>query len=430
MLDRSLLTACLAAFLTAYLSPAYAVALRPGKVTDATVCDLAPNTIGFLGGSLLIPAAAAKRDQVDAYFRLSASFVAQKCADGQILILQGMSDLAVAAESLVQLANSACAVATVVRSEVSIPFLGGSEPGFELRCPITKRNALGAHLGELEPDDAAVVRLTLGAGALLHRVSDGGWRLDGPQLHAVDLDAPLAGGLVEDGPEALVDLLAGREGGLEVHAADDVAQRRHGELLDGLDVVLGLVGRANGIDHLEVDDRVDAHHQVVLGDHALRREGHNHLAHIHGVADQVDEGHQQVEAGGEGALVAAEALDDAPAKSKACTDAGKEEISILGYDTQDEATAAVTLGRADALSADSPVTQYAVAQSKGKLQIAGDVYDIFLYGMPVPQGSAMGTALQAALIELQADGTYSEILSKWGVEGGAITDITINGAQS
>ena len=42
----------------------------------------------------------------------------------------------------------------------------------------------------------------------------------------------------------------------------------------------------------------------------------------------------------------------------------------------------------------------------------------------------MGTALQAALIELQADGTYSEILSKWNVEGGAITDITINGAQS
>jgi hypothetical protein len=153
MLDRSLLTACLAAFLTAYLSPAYAVALRPGKVTDATVCDLAPNTIGFLGGSLLIPAAAAKRDQVDAYFRLSASFVAQKCSDGQILILQGMSDLAVAAESLVQLANSSCAVATVVRSEVSIPFLGGSEPGFELRCPITKRNALGAHLGELERAD-------------------------------------------------------------------------------------------------------------------------------------------------------------------------------------------------------------------------------------------------------------------------------------
>jgi polar amino acid transport system substrate-binding protein len=125
-----------------------------------------------------------------------------------------------------------------------------------------------------------------------------------------------------------------------------------------------------------------------------------------------------------------EALDDAPAKSKACTDAGKPEITILGYDTQDEATAAVTLGRADALSADSPVTQYAVAQSKGKLQLAGDVYDIFLYGIPVPKGSALGPALQAALKELQADGTYTDILTKWGVDGGAITDITINGAQS
>jgi hypothetical protein len=40
--------------------------------------------------------------------------------------------------------------------------------------------------------------LALGAGALLHGVADGGRRLDRAQLDAVDLDAPLAGGLVED----------------------------------------------------------------------------------------------------------------------------------------------------------------------------------------------------------------------------------------
>ena len=61
-----------------------------------------------------------------------------------------MSDLAVAVESMIQLANSACAVAAVIRSEISIPFLGNSEPGFELRCPISKRDALAAHLAELE----------------------------------------------------------------------------------------------------------------------------------------------------------------------------------------------------------------------------------------------------------------------------------------
>jgi len=125
-----------------------------------------------------------------------------------------------------------------------------------------------------------------------------------------------------------------------------------------------------------------------------------------------------------------EALDDAPAKSKACTDAGKPEINILGYDTQDEATAAVLLGRADALSADSPVTEYAVKQSNGKLQTVGDVYDVFLYGIPVQKGSSLGPAMQAALKQLQADGTYASILSKWGVDGGSINDMTINGAQS
>lgn len=167
MLDRSgLLAACFASLLTVFLCPSQAVALRPGKATDATVCDLTPNTTGFLGGSLLIPAGAAKRDQVDAYFRLSGSFVAQKCSDGQILIVQGMSDLAVAVESMIQLANSACAVAAVIRSEVSIPFLGNSEPGFELRCPISKRDALAAHLAELErtdPMDSLKARLQAAA---------------------------------------------------------------------------------------------------------------------------------------------------------------------------------------------------------------------------------------------------------------------------
>lgn len=124
-----------------------------------------------------------------------------------------------------------------------------------------------------------------------------------------------------------------------------------------------------------------------------------------------------------------EALDDGPAKSDACVAAGKKKIDILGYDTQDDATAAVALGRADALSADSPVTQYAVSKSEGKLETSGDVYSVFLYGMPIAKDNGtMGEALQASLQSLMDDGTYSEILSKWGVEQGAIPSIDINGA--
>jgi len=125
-----------------------------------------------------------------------------------------------------------------------------------------------------------------------------------------------------------------------------------------------------------------------------------------------------------------EALDDGPATSKACTDAGKAEISLLGYDAQDDATAAVSLGRADAMSADSPVTQYAVKQSNGKLQTSGDVYSVFLYGMPIAKNNGtLGQALAAALTALQKDGTYTAILTKWGVEKGAIDAININGAK-
>ena len=51
-----------------------------------------------------------------------------------------------------------------------------------------------------------------------------------------------------------------------------------------------------------------------------------------------------------------EETDELPAKSKACTDAGKPAIQIVSFDGQDAATNAVVLGQADAMSADSPVT--------------------------------------------------------------------------
>lgn len=125
-----------------------------------------------------------------------------------------------------------------------------------------------------------------------------------------------------------------------------------------------------------------------------------------------------------------EALDDGPAKSKACTDAGKKAIELLGFDTQDDATASVALGRADAMSADSPVTQYAVKQSNGKLELSGVPYSVFLYGMPIAKDrGTLGQALMTALQALEDDGTYTAILSKWGVEAGAINPIGINGAD-
>lgn len=124
-----------------------------------------------------------------------------------------------------------------------------------------------------------------------------------------------------------------------------------------------------------------------------------------------------------------EETDELPAKSKECTDAGKAPISILKFEKQDEATTAVALGRADAMSADSPITQYAVAQQKDKIELAGDAFEVAPYGVAVKKGSKLAKAVQAALQSMLDDGSYLEILKKSGVESGAISEITINAAS-
>ncbi|MBC7441237.1 MAG: ABC transporter substrate-binding protein [Ramlibacter sp.] len=125
-----------------------------------------------------------------------------------------------------------------------------------------------------------------------------------------------------------------------------------------------------------------------------------------------------------------EDTDEVPAKSDACVAAGKPPIEKLKYDTQDQATNAVVLGQADALSADSPVTLYAIEQTKGKLQKAGETFDVAPYGIVVAKGSELAKAVQAALQSMVDDGTYMEILDKWGVADGAIDTITINSASN
>jgi polar amino acid transport system substrate-binding protein len=125
-----------------------------------------------------------------------------------------------------------------------------------------------------------------------------------------------------------------------------------------------------------------------------------------------------------------EEVDELPAKSKACTDAGKPAIEILKFDGQDAATNAVILGQADAMSADSPVTAYAIKQSNGKLEAAGEIADAAPYGWPVKKGSPLAQSLQKALEHLIESGDYKTIATNWGVETGMIDKPVVNGATS
>ncbi len=122
--------------------------------------------------------------------------------------------------------------------------------------------------------------------------------------------------------------------------------------------------------------------------------------------------------------------DELPARSKKCTDAGQPAIEIVPFDSQDAATNAVVLGQADAMSADSPVTLYAIKQTNGKLEQAGETFDSAPYGWPVEKGSPLAQSLLQALEHLIESGKYKEIAANWGLEEGMIDKPVINGVVS
>jgi polar amino acid transport system substrate-binding protein len=125
-----------------------------------------------------------------------------------------------------------------------------------------------------------------------------------------------------------------------------------------------------------------------------------------------------------------EQLQELPALNKACRKAGKKPIKVLSYTSQDDATNAVVLGKADAMTADSPVTAYAIKQSGGKLQQAGNIIEAAPYGWPIKKGSSLVKAMQKAVQSLMDNGTYDQICKKWGVQSGEIKTAAVNGAKS
>lgn len=122
--------------------------------------------------------------------------------------------------------------------------------------------------------------------------------------------------------------------------------------------------------------------------------------------------------------------EEATEQSKKCTKASKKAVTVLVYPNQNEANLAISSGRAEIGMADSPVAAYQVKQSSGAFKLVGETYGAAPYGLAIPKGSGMTTPVLAALKAVIANGSYMQILTKWGVQAGAITTPVINGAKS
>jgi polar amino acid transport system substrate-binding protein len=121
---------------------------------------------------------------------------------------------------------------------------------------------------------------------------------------------------------------------------------------------------------------------------------------------------------------------DAETQSKKCTTAGKSAVTVDTYPDQNGANLAISSGHDQVGMADSPVAAYQVKQSHGQFKLVGTPYGVAPYGIALPKGNGMAPAVLAALKYLISNGTYGQIMKKWGVQAGAITKPRINGAIS
>ena len=116
-----------------------------------------------------------------------------------------------------------------------------------------------------------------------------------------------------------------------------------------------------------------------------------------------------------------------PALSKACTDAGNPAIEAMTYPDMQAPNLALTAGRIDAVYIDGPTLGYAIKQG-GQIEVLGEK-DVSPVSIGFKKGAGMEKAIQLGMESLAKSGKYKEILDKWGVGSGAISDFAFNKAQ-
>lgn len=113
--------------------------------------------------------------------------------------------------------------------------------------------------------------------------------------------------------------------------------------------------------------------------------------------------------------------DDLTTANTACKKAGKAGINVTVLQDQTAVVQLLATNRVVATYQDSPVTDYYLKLNSGQFEVGGSVVNAAQEGIAVRKGdTSMFNAVQSALKSVQSDGTYKNLISKWGVTSGAI----------
>ncbi|MDL9978366.1 ABC transporter substrate-binding protein [Microbacterium candidum] len=114
-------------------------------------------------------------------------------------------------------------------------------------------------------------------------------------------------------------------------------------------------------------------------------------------------------------------------QSKKCTAAGKPAVNILTFGNGSDEVLAVGSGRADVGFDSQETISYLIKQTNGQYKMQGAPIDATVpSSIAVAKATGLDKAIQKALEEMMADGSYQKIFDKWGVSSITIKQPAIN----
>jgi len=111
-----------------------------------------------------------------------------------------------------------------------------------------------------------------------------------------------------------------------------------------------------------------------------------------------------------------------------CKTKGKPDITLQVFAADTTALAALQGGSVVAHFTDEPVAGYEVAQSGGKFELVPAMtLERGAEGISVLKtNNSLRDAVKKAVLDMISDGTYTTILTKWGVQSGGVTAADVN----
>jgi polar amino acid transport system substrate-binding protein len=107
--------------------------------------------------------------------------------------------------------------------------------------------------------------------------------------------------------------------------------------------------------------------------------------------------------------------------NKQCKDAGKPEVDMQQFQKDSDALLALSSSQVIAYFADSPAAGYYVAQQPDQFELSGVTVEVTNEGISVPKDKrGLADGVLAALKSMADDGTYVDILTKYGLQDGAV----------